>query len=300
MKILYLTPAGHKIGGTNNGDEKIYNLAETSNAIIMGILKRFPSYSVTTVFDLHSANGYIELSDFMEFDIFICDLTTMNPNIAFHAGQIESLSKPIIYFISSDSPHPVSLSHKNIIRYSDVTLENEFIDELNRLIELADKEPKAFAEKNEQSIRRKAFVSYSHADRQYMERLMIHLKPLIKKGLIDVWVDTKIKSGDQWKKEIEAALACSGIAILLVSADFMASDFIVDNELPPLLTMAEVKGTKILPVIVSPCRFSREPTLNQFQAANSPSEPLSSLSIDKREEIYDKLANDIESVIENA
>jgi hypothetical protein len=122
----------------------------------------------------------------------------------------------------------------------------------------------------------------------------------MKKGLIDLWVDTKIKSGDQWKKEIENALKESSIAILLISADFMASDFIIDNELPPLLSRAEVDGTTILPVIVSPCRFSREPTLSRFQAANSPSEPLSSLTEDEKEKIYDQLAHDIERSITNA
>jgi hypothetical protein len=78
----------------------------------------------------------------------------------------------------------------------------------------------------------------------------------------------------------------------------MASDFIVDNELPPLLSKAEVKGTKIVPVVLSHCRFSREPSLNRFQAVNQPSEPLSLMNVDEREAIYDKLASDIESALE--
>ncbi len=53
---------------------------------------------------------------------------------------------------------------------------------------------------------------------------------------------TKIKAGDKWKEKIERALEKSAIAILLISADFLASDFIVDNELPPLLKSAEGKG----------------------------------------------------------
>ena len=66
-------------------------------------------------------------------------------------------------------------------------------------------------------------------------------------------------------------------AVLLVSADFLASDFIADNELPPLLVAAENEGVIILPVIVSPCLFTNVPALARFQAVNLPSKPLSAL-----------------------
>ena len=75
--------------------------------------------------------------------------------------------------------------------------------------------------------------------------------PLNRAGLIDVWNDTRLVAGDDWKHEVDLALASAAAAVLLVSADFLASDFIVDNELPPLLESAEAKGTRIIPVIVS-------------------------------------------------
>ena len=67
------------------------------------------------------------------------------------------------------------------------------------------------------------------------------------------------------------------VAVLLVSADFLASDFIVDNELPPLLAAAELKGAVILSVIVSSCRFKQTETLSQFQVVNPPTQPLNLL-----------------------
>ena len=84
-------------------------------------------------------------------------------------------------------------------------------------------------------------------------------------GAITRWDDTLIKPGAPWKEEIRAALARAKVAVLLVSADFLASDYITTNELPPLLAAAERRGTLILPVIVSPSRFEQTPSLSRFQ-----------------------------------
>jgi hypothetical protein len=81
---------------------------------------------------------------------------------------------------------------------------------------------------------------------------------------------------------------------LLISADFLASDFIVDNELPPLLKKADVDGTKVIPVIIKPCRFSRHESLSLFQAINAPDKPLMGLSEFEKESYYDKVAERVE------
>ncbi|HYR10634.1 MAG TPA: toll/interleukin-1 receptor domain-containing protein, partial [Longimicrobium sp.] len=119
----------------------------------------------------------------------------------------------------------------------------------------------------------RVFISYSHADAEWLERLQKHLKPLQREG-IEVWDDTRLKAGEQWREEIREALAKTKVAVLLISADFLASDFIVTNELPPLLKAAEEDGATILPVIISPCRFTREASLSRFQAVNDPAKPL--------------------------
>jgi len=140
------------------------------------------------------------------------------------------------------------------------------------------------------------FISYSHVDNVYLERLKIHLKPFEKKGLIDIWSDTKIKAGEKWKEKIEKALENSVAAILLISADFLASDFIVDNELPPLLKSAEEKGKLILPVVIKPCRFTKDENLSKFQAVNNPTIPLSKMDENGKEEIYVKITEIVESL----
>src|SRR5947208_1081832 len=96
------------------------------------------------------------------------------------------------------------------------------------------------------------FISYSHQDRRWLERLRVHLRPLEREGTAELWDDTRIASGSRWKDEIRQALAAAKVAVLLVSADFLASDFIATDELPPLLASAESAGVVILPVIISP------------------------------------------------
>jgi len=138
------------------------------------------------------------------------------------------------------------------------------------------------------------FISYSHEDKKHLKRLHVHIKPLEKKGLVDVWDDTKLKTGEKWRDQIESALSKAAIAILIISADFLASDFIVDNELPPILKKAELEGTLVLPVILKPCRFLREDRLSQFQALNHPDKPILSMPEVEQEEMWDKLSQTIE------
>jgi len=122
-----------------------------------------------------------------------------------------------------------------------------------------------------------AFISYSHADQAWLQRIKVHLRPLERDHGIVIWQDTNLRGGQRWRQEIDQALTKAKVAILLVSPDFLASDFIHDNELPPLLEAAEQEGLVILSVIVSACAFRRSP-LSEFQAINTPDTPLDSLA----------------------
>src|SRR5689334_18953275 len=126
--------------------------------------------------------------------------------------------------------------------------------------------------------RTKIFISYSHTDADWLVRLRVHLKPLERSLDIDIWDDTRIRPGSRWREEIQRIIALSRVAVLLVSADFLASDFIATDELPPLLKAAEEEGAIILPLILSPSRFQSISGLSQFQSVNPPSRPLINLS----------------------
>jgi small GTP-binding protein len=148
------------------------------------------------------------------------------------------------------------------------------------------------------NIRDKVFVSYSHKDKHWFEKVQTHLKVLEGEGIsINLWADTKIKSGMKWYDEITKALSTAKVAILLVSTDFLASDFIGKDEIPQLLKAAKNDGATILPLILKPCRFSKNKKLSEFQAVNDPDKPLSGLPKSKQDKILLKLTDRIDELM---
>ena len=141
--------------------------------------------------------------------------------------------------------------------------------------------------------KKRVFISYSHADSEWLQRVKVHLKPLERNSIIEIWEDTRIQTGDNWKDEIERALGESQSAILLVSADFLASDFIIENELPQLLKIAEEEGTRIFQIIISPCCFDETKHLSQFQAVNSAKNTLIEMNRGDQERLLLQLAKSI-------
>jgi TIR domain/Sulfatase-modifying factor enzyme 1/Domain of unknown function (DUF4062) len=122
---------------------------------------------------------------------------------------------------------------------------------------------------------RSVFISYSHADQKWLDRLEEMLVPLVRGGL-DIWSDKQIEAGDDWRKEIEDQLSKATVAVLLVSPEFIASDFIHKKELPPLLEAARQKGLRVLWVPISDSLYERTP-IGSYQAAHPPKSPLSGI-----------------------
>src|SRR5262249_34673008 len=107
-----------------------------------------------------------------------------------------------------------------------------------------------------------------------------------------LWDDTQIKPGDDWNHEIEQALASARLALLLVSADFLASEFVTDEQLPRLLSAAESRGTRILPIILTPCLFWRT-SLSRFKAINDPARPLRGLSKHEQDLVWEHVVETV-------
>ncbi len=141
------------------------------------------------------------------------------------------------------------------------------------------------------SGRNRAFISYSHRDQGHLERLRVYLEAAGVETL-EVWDDNMILPGDEWRREIAQAIESASVAILLVSADYLASKFIKERELPPLLAAAKKRGTRILSVILAPVpRTFHQSELANYQAVNSPARPLIGLDQVYQEEIWARLSD---------
>ncbi len=110
------------------------------------------------------------------------------------------------------------------------------------------------------------FVSYSHRDREWKDRLVHHLEVLEREGLLDVWEDHRIAAGAHWRQEIEEAIAKAKVAVLLVSVDFLRSDFIRKAEVPEFLARRKAAGLHVFPVIVRPCAWTQVEEIASIQA----------------------------------
>jgi TIR domain len=126
------------------------------------------------------------------------------------------------------------------------------------------------------STRHRVFISYSHKDSKWLERLQIAVTPLVIKHSLLFWDDTRIDPGGHWRAEIQRALETASIAVLLVTQNFLASDFIAKSELPPLLAAAQKNGLKVLWVAVGASMYQESP-IAEYQAVNDPKRPLNML-----------------------
>lgn len=152
---------------------------------------------------------------------------------------------------------------------------------------------------NAMANKNQIFISYSHKDEDFLREIETTLKGLRIAGLnFDFWSDKKLSTGDKWEEEIKAALNKARIAIVIVSRDFLASDFINTVELPTILKKAEIDGTRIMSIIARPVVLKLSP-LNPFQTLNPPEKALSSLSRNEQEIFYNKLSEDLAKMFES-
>jgi formylglycine-generating enzyme required for sulfatase activity len=131
--------------------------------------------------------------------------------------------------------------------------------------------------------RHELFICYSQKDRVFLDQFWIHLKPLEMLYGLQRWDDSLIQPGDIWLEEIEGALGRAQVALLLVSPDFLASDFIQRQELPKLFEAASKGGLKILWLPIRPCSWKCYPQIVQYQAVGSVNPTLADPSRAKRD-----------------
>ena len=96
----------------------------------------------------------------------------------------------------------------------------------------------------------KIFFCYAHEDETLLNKLKTHLRPLQRKGLIDVWYDRDIRAGTKWEEEIDKHLNEANIILLLVSPDFMDSDYCYGKEMHRALERDQRGEARVIPIIL--------------------------------------------------
>jgi hypothetical protein len=138
------------------------------------------------------------------------------------------------------------------------------------------------------------FYSYSHRDEALRGELEAHLSCLRRSKLISEWHDRMIGAGDQWKAQIDQQLAAADIILLLISADFIASDYCWGEEMTKALARHQLGEARVIPVILRPCRWQKTP-LGSLQAVPRDGKPVSEWS--NHDAAFDEIATAIERTI---
>ena len=141
------------------------------------------------------------------------------------------------------------------------------------------------------------FISYSHKDEAWKERLMTHLQVLALEDYFEVWDDRQIATGDDWFPEIEQAIEQASLAVLLVSVNFLTSKFIRGEEIPRMLQRRTKAGLRVFPIIVSPCPWQRVDWLSRIQVRPKNGQPLASGSDYQIDETLSGIALEIDDLL---
>lgn len=138
------------------------------------------------------------------------------------------------------------------------------------------------------------FISYSHKDSELMGELMRHLSTLSKKSIIRNWHDREITAGSEWRGKIHEHLNSAQVILLLISSDFLASDYCYDVELKHAIERHEQNQARVIPVILRPVHWQDE-RFSKLQALPTNAIPITSWN--NRDEAFLDVVNGIRRAV---
>ena len=142
----------------------------------------------------------------------------------------------------------------------------------------------------------KVFISYSHKDEFYKNQLETHLKILKRQNIVNTWDDRKIYPGDEWDKKIKDNLESADIICLLISADFLASDYCYDIEVKRAIERHERKEAIVIPIFIRKCNWGKAPFGN-IQGLPKDAKPVKSFK--DKDEAWTEISKAIEYIALN-
>jgi hypothetical protein len=142
------------------------------------------------------------------------------------------------------------------------------------------------------------FISYAREDEVLREALEKQLAILRRQGLIATWHDRRIGAGTEWAKQIAGELEAADLILLLVSPDFLASDYIFDVELKRALERHEAGATRVIPIILRPCLWQRG-AFAKLQALPTDGEPVTSPKWGSLDAAFHNVAEGLARIIDD-
>jgi internalin A len=121
----------------------------------------------------------------------------------------------------------------------------------------------------------RVFVSYSHKDERQLNELKTHLSPLERLRLIETWYDRRIVAGEDFGQKINENIDSADIILLLVSADFIASNYCYEKEMGRALVRHARKEARVVPIIVRDVNWKVIPELSRLEALPKNGKPIS-------------------------
>ena len=142
----------------------------------------------------------------------------------------------------------------------------------------------------------KVFISYAHGDGALKDELLKHLSSLKRQGVISVWHDRQIPAGDDWSQNIDENLESAEVILLLVSSDFVASDYCYEIEMKRALERHKRGEVRVIPIFLRPFDWKGTP-LGQLQGLPGNGEPVTSRHWSSPDEAFELIAKGIRAVI---
>lgn len=137
------------------------------------------------------------------------------------------------------------------------------------------------------------FISYSNKDEKWKERLRLYLKPAEQSGRISVWDYQLVEPSGQWNAHLQGAIKKARVAVLLISADYLASEWVTTQEAPQLLKRHEHENLLLFPILIRPCNWMEVDWLVRMRMFPRDGKPLGTRTGGAREKILNELADEI-------
>jgi hypothetical protein len=149
------------------------------------------------------------------------------------------------------------------------------------------------------------FISYAHLDEpekprgeeiQWLTFVMKFLRPAVKSGIFDPWVDRLMAGGTKWDAEIERKLRACDIFVLLVSANSMGSNYIIDKELEIALEREAAGELHVSPLLIEPTPKAGVERVQVFNLRPRDAKPLQSYALAERNQHMSDTADEIAAI----